>query len=42
MKSYTVLINGQPSGTVEARNHREAWGIAKFKFGRRCDVIGLK
>lgn len=42
MKSYLVLINGEPVGRVDATGYKLALLAAKVAYGRRCDVIGPK
>lgn len=37
---FIVLINGEPSGTVEAPDYRAARKLARAIYGRRVDVIG--
>ena len=41
MPTYTVLINGTPSGIVSAVSYRQAVKRAKAKFRGPVDVIGL-
>ena len=41
MNTYTVLINGTPSGIISAVSYRQAVERAKRKHRGPVDVIGL-
>jgi len=40
MRTFVVLINMMPSGTVEASSYAAARKLARAAYGRRVDVIG--
>jgi hypothetical protein len=40
MTTYTVLINGEEHGTIEAPSYQAARKLARALFRRSCDIIG--
>lgn len=40
MPTFTVLINGMPSGIISAVSYRQAVKRARAKYRRSVDVIG--